>query len=120
MRINKKQMRQWIRALRSGKYSQSEGDLQNTKGYCCLGVACKVLIPENKQIKDKKNRLEGALPAGQPFAPDWLKAINTDVKDQTGRSLSFQNDGKYMSFQQIADLLEKLYLSNGVTNYEKL
>lgn len=32
----------WIAALRSGKYKQSNGNLLNTGGYCCLGVACKI------------------------------------------------------------------------------
>ena len=33
---------QWIGALKSGEYTQTTGVLQNSEGYCCLGVACRV------------------------------------------------------------------------------
>ncbi len=34
--------RNWIQALRSGKYLQGRGALKNRGRYCCLGVACEV------------------------------------------------------------------------------
>jgi hypothetical protein len=34
----------WLDALESGKYAQNnDGDLLNSGGYCCLGVACVVV-----------------------------------------------------------------------------
>jgi hypothetical protein len=30
----------WVKALRSGDYEQTTGDLRNGTGFCCLGVAC--------------------------------------------------------------------------------
>ena len=33
----------WLAALRSGNFSQSKHKLQDSNGYCCLGVACVVL-----------------------------------------------------------------------------
>lgn len=33
----------WIQALESGEYQQTRGVLHDGVGYCCLGVACKVL-----------------------------------------------------------------------------
>ncbi len=35
--------KRWINALRSGDYEQSSGQLQDTIGYCCLGVLCDVV-----------------------------------------------------------------------------
>src|ERR1043165_5081152 len=35
----------WIAALNSGKYTQTNGALRNSKGYCCLGVLCDVVAP---------------------------------------------------------------------------
>ena len=32
----------WVTALRSGKYVQTQGCLQDQFGYCCLGVACRL------------------------------------------------------------------------------
>lgn len=31
---------QWLAALRSGKYRQTDGYLHTDAGFCCLGVAC--------------------------------------------------------------------------------
>ena len=33
-------LRNWVVALRSGKYQQSQGGLHNADGFCCLGVLC--------------------------------------------------------------------------------
>lgn len=38
----------WIAALRSGTYPQGRGHLRtNEGGYCCLGVLCDILAPED-------------------------------------------------------------------------
>ncbi len=37
----------WVRALRSGKYTQATGALRTEDGFCCLGVLCDVYDPEN-------------------------------------------------------------------------
>lgn len=40
--------KKWLDALRSGKYQQGYGRLRtNEGGYCCLGVLCDVLAPED-------------------------------------------------------------------------
>lgn len=43
-KIQEEARAEWLAALRSGKYRQATGALKNadTKGYCCLGVACVV------------------------------------------------------------------------------
>ena len=30
----------WVKALRSGEYKQTTGQLRKDDGHCCLGVAC--------------------------------------------------------------------------------
>jgi hypothetical protein len=35
--------REWIPALESGTYTQTDAVLHNDKGFCCLGVACDLL-----------------------------------------------------------------------------
>lgn len=32
----------WLEALESGKYEQTIGALRDSKGFCCLGVACDI------------------------------------------------------------------------------
>lgn len=46
-KLNKPMVRKWIKALRSGDYYQTNGDLAKQRkdgewGFCCLGVLCEV------------------------------------------------------------------------------
>lgn len=47
----------WLEALESGLYSQGQGYLKTARGYCCLGVACEVLLGaptgSNKTLHDE-------------------------------------------------------------------
>ncbi len=114
MRVPQKQLKKWLEALRSGEYRQDRLVLQNfkTKGYCCLGVACKVLVPNYDKITtfDGNNILIGALPKTKFGAPKWLTEIDDDVAKTTGTRLSAYNDIEGFTFNEIADLLESLYL----------
>ncbi len=38
--MNQDIKKQWVNALRSGEYKQTEGQLKDSVGYCCLGVLC--------------------------------------------------------------------------------
>lgn len=46
--------RAWVKALRSGKYKQAVGSLQNDEGFCCLGVACDVYLKSGDAPKTAK------------------------------------------------------------------
>lgn len=113
--IDEQQFRTWIKALRSGEYSQGKKLLQGSEGYCCLGVACKVLI-EFPRLRDD-GTLAGASPKQQDGSPRWLKGINDDVNNRgltningDPNTLMYLNDVEEWSFNQIADLLEEHYL----------
>jgi len=110
------QMKIWIKALRSGEFSQTHSRLQDKHGYCCIGVGCKVLIPAEKQALDYSNRyLVGGNAYLQPGAPLWFLKINKDFEKRYGKSLVTLNDTDKLSFNQIADLLEQIY----ITPYEQ-
>lgn len=52
MQVNQKRITKWINALYSGEYQQGFCRLEPQKGYyCCLGVACKILIPKLNKRK---------------------------------------------------------------------
>lgn len=43
--------KQWIEALRSGKYRQGRGSLRSESGeYCCLGVLCDLVDPDGWEM----------------------------------------------------------------------
>jgi hypothetical protein len=110
MKINIKKLKTWITALRSGNYNQGKGRLQSEYGYCCLGVACSVLIPEDKQEFNSADFLHGRMPDNQPNAPQWLKDIDNDFGIKTDRTLAELNDNDGLSFNEIADVLEMVYI----------
>jgi|GEM_PF-1369815 len=120
-RLNREQFNKWLRALKSGKYKQTIGTLNDRKGYCCLGVACKVIIPKEKlqyekDFDDEGNEtkseyLEGLLPDEQKYAPQWLVEINDDFANRSklNKHLSTLNDEDKYSFKQIAEVLKEAY-----------
>lgn len=109
-KTDKKQFLKWLTALRSGKYSQTIGTLQDERGYCCLGVLCKVVIPKEKQ-KSYNGQLEGCDPGEQPYSPIWAMLINDDYekKNKHGNTLISLNDYHNNTFKQIASKLERAY-----------
>lgn len=110
MNATRQEMKTWIRALRSGKYRQAKGTLQNDSGHCCLGVACEVFVPTNKQARLKNGALHGPTPVAQRAAPEWLKIINIEFEEASGRRLSQLNDYDELTFNEIADLLQAVYI----------
>lgn len=131
MEVNVKHIERWVVALRSGQYKQSKHALQGfDNGYCCLGVACKLFIPEEKQEKtETTNWLKGVLVHHQKNAPSWLKDINEDFFGKTGQLLSEINDYNFtiydyngkthveiFNFDEIADMLELVYIHKAFDN----
>jgi hypothetical protein len=104
---DKEQFLKWIAALRSGKYPQTQNRLQDKKGYCCLGVACKVLIPENELEVDCFGEMLGTMPNDQTYAPEWLKSIIDNF--YSNANLILLNDKLFYTFEQIAEKLELFY-----------
>ena len=105
----KQEIVKWRRALRSGKYKQTKTTLQDEKGYCCLGVACEIFIPKERK-KLNEGMLSGALPIHQDNAPSWLVEINRWFTQHADKPLSLLNDKENLTFDEIADLLELIYI----------
>lgn len=110
MRINKRQLKKWIAALDSGEYRQGVCVLQDESGYCCLGVGCKVIIPEEELKLNFRGQVYGHMPEEQRAAPFWLKKINLDFERKTGETLTHLNDDIGYTFPEIATLLELVYI----------
>jgi len=115
--VNKKNIRKWIKALRSGKYIQITGNLHKDNGYCCLGVACEVSGLSEWKRKDLPFTLNSyfyldALNTLPDPVQKWLGVENCNPTCN-GRFLSDWNDSQFYNFTQIADLIEERYLTNG-------
>jgi len=126
MPINKRAMKQWIKALRSGKYKQGSGRLvrlvqRGGEEYCCMGVACEIFMTTKKGKsvlkKDSGRYIYGAdrESYGMPVCVSkWLGLDrgehSDDVKTKHTDSIVNWNDNLNMTFNQIADELELTFL----------
>lgn len=105
--------RRWVKALRSGKYKQSDGQLcytenDGSKSYCCLGVLCDIY---NKDLWDGYDAFLGE----ESFLPDEVKKwAGLDERDPVlserstitdGTAANFNDAGR--TFKQIATLIER-------------
>lgn len=131
---NTEVIREWVAALRSGKYQQTGGKLARTVGdsaeYCCLGVLCELGAAKGIATREeapgtffqhiKYDGLE-ALPPGSIQAwvgldswgvsprEEW--SIDPDDLNPDGRiSVAALNDRYDFTFDQIADAVESEYL----------
>jgi hypothetical protein len=104
---------EWLTALRSGKYKQAKTVLynKNTKGYCCLGVACAIKYSLN-YLKAEESRYAGVIEKSEynlrfdlKKIPEQLKG-GDQIKNDLVITLTDMNDsGK--TFDEIADWIEK-------------
>lgn len=120
----------WLKALLSGEYTQTADCLFDGKGYCCLGVACKVagadfvLVPEDTcdteryftnrgnslifpSIEDVDNSVYDVL--DQEVPAEVLKSFEGLLYRRTYQVknlLSAMNDIWKYTFPQIADWIE--------------
>lgn len=100
--------RAWVEALRSGKYQQCKGRLNNGAGFCCLGVACD-LIDSGAWVESEMT--DGAFEyQGEANVLPWMVEQMYAMKSNVGNysyhaSLTELNDDG-ADFKTIADVIE--------------
>lgn len=106
--MDQKIKQKWIRALRSGRYKQTQNQLHDGKAYCCLGVLCRVV---GAKYQNRAFHWNGYSERG--ILPDKLRRELKITPSQEDR-LTIMNDGDYskeytapQTFKQIADYIEK-------------
>ena len=111
---NKENIKLWVEALRSGDYKQGRGTLHDDQGFCCLGVACEVyqecvggLFIHRMDLSGfhEYNGHGGDLP---PALTKWLELEEDPIIGE--KSAVILNDDDELSFNEIADAIEKEYL----------
>jgi len=127
MSPNKENIQKWVSALRSGKYKQGKNFLKSGETgnltYCCMGAACEVAKENNVAVKENQDKQhmgyyqfdgeDGYLPLSQWLGLDSSNpAIENPSldKDEKYVSCSRANDILQMTFEEIADAIEKTYL----------
>ena len=92
----------WVEALRSGQYLQGKNALKTDDKFCCLGVLCDILYPE-QWIRDGGYSLIWGEDSGLP--PELRDSLSIDRKQED--ILIQLNDEKGKDFLQIADYIEQ-------------
>jgi hypothetical protein len=105
-RTRKQVIKRWVAALRSRKYKQTQGELHNSEGFCCLGVLCDLARKDGGDdwtVDDGFNRLYqdevGALPGAMA---DFVSPGNRKILQH----LAGLNDND-RTFREIAAVIEK-------------
>lgn len=120
--MRKEIKQKWVDALRSGKYSQTQGQLRVTNddgkaSYCCLGVLCDIHRLTTKKKGngwDKDDNYKGAGGTLPKVVQEWAGLTERDpiVLEHNNNQfkslcLSSWNDNQEYSFKKIANLIEK-------------
>jgi hypothetical protein len=130
----------WVAALRSGEYEQGKGSLNPTaNSFCCLGVACEIsnlgkferpdTNPARSNYRVNTDDLYEYRKTLPPEVVEWL-----GLKDDCGcfpttmlglsSSLTMLNDFEGLSFNEIADFIErnaeKLFTHPRIKNDEQI
>lgn len=104
-------MKKWVKALRSGKYSQTTDALKYDTGYCCLGVLC-AISGLDKFKRATGGRLYtyggkyGLLPK-KVLNFSGMKTDNGQYSNNTGTSCLVDKNDAGLSFKQIANIIER-------------
>lgn len=99
-----KAAKKWVKALKSGKYEQTVGQLKRDGKYCCLGVACELA---------KKDGVINHYAGSAEILPAVVQkrlGLNTRIGHfnryySDCKSLATLNDN-YTSFEEIAKIIE--------------
>lgn len=105
-------VKQWIAALRSGRYQQGQEYLNRRKRFCCLGILCEVAVESGLPIRVEK--VDGVITyngqsCGVPEEIANWAGLTTLLGElapgHSEGSLYYLNDTG-STFEQIADYIE--------------
>ena len=114
---NKKNLRMWVRALRSGAYEQGKGHMAKDGKYCCLGVAQDIAIANGVKAEFDPGKTS-VMPAA---VCEWLglgNAVDPELVEvgtqrwRGGLHASSLNDNG-VSFAEIANRIEYTFELDG-------
>jgi len=117
--VNEDVKRQWVAALRSGKYEQGRQRLEKDGRFCCLGVLCDLAVKAGVVERVHGEYEHGVVGFARPSDPEGPNAstppwavvkwagMDSDLMALTIRALINLNDIKGLSFEEIADRIEE-------------
>lgn len=109
--IDKKLVRNWVKALRSGRYKQAKRTLMAGSGlgrgkysYCCLGVACRVAkVPQKSGTFYFSRAIANSTKIPKDATLYRRLGLNLELRER----LMWLNDDADRDFDYIAGVIEK-------------
>ena len=112
--VTREQLDEWIKALRSGEYKQTNSQLvykqlDGEVGYCCLGVYGR-LNGGTEDLNQGWMTFEGTIDSAGELEPQVAYIPNGIMTRLAQSFFAGLNDGQGLSFEEIANIAEKLPL----------
>jgi hypothetical protein len=97
-----------IKALRSGEYTKTTGELHGAIGHCCLGVMCEVYEKQTgiKVRRDPSGYIQGGCLVRHPKVQKWVGLLEELGCSNHADTLAEMNDTEGSTFSEIADFIE--------------
>ena len=106
----------WLKALLSGRYPQGSDQLGDKEsGYCCWGVACRILLPSYKKTDGWDDRIAPLIgyidenengPLSFKVRKDYYdEYYGRETYCDVGSNLAELNDDLHLTFKEIATIL---------------
>lgn len=121
--MKKRVKTKWLKALRSGDYPRTTGQLRDENGFCCLGVLCNIHAQEHPELAVKETSKFSYMDAFGHLPPavvEWAGlmevASEKDAAEPTDINVTYRgqattlvnlNDTDRLSFKQIANVIER-------------
>lgn len=103
--------RKWAEALESGAYQQATGALEQPgRGFCCLGVACRVAIDHGVPLRISSDGAGAITYDGHSGSLPTVVRAWLGLRDNTGtyrptNNLATDNDNRHHDFKRIAQTI---------------
>jgi len=107
----------WVKALRSGEYTQGRGTLRKNDKFCCLGVLCDLYMKEDTNsswrtkfkddVEETFNFISGKESKSDTLpneVVEWCDLDHTNPDTKKGAIAKLNDDG--ISFEELADIIE--------------
>lgn len=108
--MKKSRLKDWLEALRSGKYVGCRGALRRNDAYCSLGVLCDISglgSWEKDNHSDKYKYLKQVKYLPQEVI-DWA-GMSREEYGAVSAFVMVYNDSQLVGLSEMADLLDKRY-----------
>lgn len=100
--------KQWVEALRSGKYKQGRCWLKYGDEFCCLGVLCDLHAQTTNREWEGCGSIGNYLDHAESLPEEVVQWAGLNSKDPfiNEKRVSIYNDERGLDFDQMSDLIE--------------